>query len=295
MMSSTLSIIGAGRAGRALGRRLHELGWRIGVVATQSITTARAATRAIGAGQPSDCITHQVLASDVALITVPDAAIPEVAAEMAQMGGKEWRGKVVLHTSGALDSSALAPLAEAGAAVGSIHPMQTFGLHSAPALEEHVFGIEGDAPAVKVARKMCRQIGGTAVRLSGANKAAYHAGASFACAHVLTMLEAATRLLMSQGFTRRAASRALLPLTRQTLDNFERLGPHAAWTGPLARGDFSTVARHAEALRQFPPEYLDAYEAASRLAAETLSGSSKKALLQKLKFGGAPKASTARA
>lgn len=291
-------MIGAGRAGRALGRRLHELGWHIGVIVTRSIGTARTAVRVIGAGQPRDSITREVLASRVVLMAVPDAAVSAVAAELAQMGGREWRGKIVLHTSGALDSSVLAPLAEMGAAVGSIHPMQSFGLHSESVpLDQHVFGIDGDAAAAKVARKMTRQMGGVAVRLTGANKAAYHAGASFACAHVLTMIEAATRLLMSQGFTRRAASRALLPLTRQTLNNFERMGPHAAWTGPLARGDFSTIERHAEALRHFPPEYLDAYGAVSRLSAEVLAGSQKDALLRRLKpiFSAAAKASNARA
>ena len=109
-------------------------GWRIGVVTTRSIPTARAAVRVIGAGHPSDRLTRQVLASDVVLIAVPDRAIAGVAAELAQLGGSEWRGKVVLHTSGALDSSALGALADAGAATGSIHPMQTFSSQSMPNL-----------------------------------------------------------------------------------------------------------------------------------------------------------------
>ena len=266
-MSETLSIVGAGRVGRALGRRLRELGWRVGVVTTRSIPTARAAVRMIGAGHPSDRLTRQVLASDVVLIAAPDSAIEGVAADLARLGGNEWRGKVVLHTSGALDSSVLRALADAGAATGSIHPMQTFSSQSVPNLAGRVFGIDGSPAALKVARKMIRQMGGVAVRLSGANKAAYHAAGTFACAHVLALLETATRLLMAQGFKRRQAARALLALTRQTLDNLERIGPRAAWTGPMTRGDFSTVQRHVGALSDFPPEYLDAYKALSRLTA----------------------------
>src|SRR3977135_4387756 len=63
-MPETLSIVGAGRVGKALGaaggvvkalgRCLHDLGWRVGVVATRSIPTARAAVRAIGDGDPAD-------------------------------------------------------------------------------------------------------------------------------------------------------------------------------------------------------------------------------------------------
>ncbi len=270
-MSETLSIIGAGRVGKSLGRRLRESGWRIGVVSTRSIPTARAAVRVIGAGHPSDRLTRQVLASHVVLIAVPDRAIEGVAAELASLGGAEWRGKVVLHASGALDSSALVALADAGAATGSIHPMQTFSSQGVPNLAGRMFGIDGHPAAMKAARKMIRQMGGVAVRLSGTNKAAYHAAGSFACAHVLVLLETATRLLMAQGFKRRQATRALAALARQTLDNLERIGPRASWTGPLTRGDFATVRRHVDALSEFPPEYAEAYKALSRLTAAVLS------------------------
>ncbi len=273
-MPETVSIVGAGRVGRALGRRLHELDWRVGGVTGRSISTARAAVRAIGAGQPLDAPTHQVLNSRVVLITTPDGAIEDMAKNLAQLGGKngrEWCGKVVLHTSGSLDSSVLQPLADLGAATGSMHPMQTFSNQNFPDLAKCIFGIDGCPAALQVARKMIHQMGGVAVRLSGANKAAYHAAGSFACVYVLALMETATRLLMTQGFKRRQAMRALLRLARQTLDNFERVGPLAAWTGPLSRGDFSTIERHVKALADFEPEYLEAYKALSHLTAAMLT------------------------
>jgi predicted short-subunit dehydrogenase-like oxidoreductase (DUF2520 family) len=270
-MPETVSIVGGGRVGRALGRRLHELGWRVGGVTGRSISTARAAVRAIGAGQPLDAPTHQILNSRVVLIATPDGAIEEVAKNLAHLGGKEWGGKVALHTSGPFDSSVLQPLADLGAATGSMHPMQTFSNQNIPDLTNCIFGIDGCAAALQAARKMIHQMGGVAVRLSGANKAAYHAAGTFACVYVLTLMETATRLLMTQGFKRRQAMRALLPLTRQTLDNFESVGPLAAWTGPLSRGDFSTIERHVKALADFEPEYLEAYKTLSRLTAEELA------------------------
>src|SRR5665213_390409 len=202
-MSQTLSIVGAGRVGRALGRQLHEMGWRIGVLAGRSITSARAAARVIGAGHAEDGLTREILASKVVLIATPDSAIGSVAKALADLGGGEWRGKIALHTSGAMDASVLKPLSDMGAATGSMHPMQTFSDQSTPTLEGRVFGIDGSAAALKIARKMVRQMGGVAVRLSGANKAAYHAAGSLACAHVLALMEAATRMMMAQGFTRR--------------------------------------------------------------------------------------------
>jgi len=226
----------------------------------------------IGAGHPAGQLTRQVLDSSVILISTPDNVVERVAKGLAEIGGEEWRGKIVLHTSGATDSSVLKPLADLGAATGSIHPMQTFNHQRPPELTGRIFGIEGGPAAMKVARKMIRQLGGVGVCLAGANKAAYHAAGSFACAHVLALMETATRILMAQGFTRRQAVRALMPLTRQTLDNFESIGPRAAWTGPVARGDFSTVRRHVKAMSDFPKEYLNAYEALCRLSGTVLSG-----------------------
>jgi predicted short-subunit dehydrogenase-like oxidoreductase (DUF2520 family) len=270
-MSETVSIVGAGRVGRALGRRLHELGWRVGAVTGRSRSTARAAVRAIGAGQPLDGPTHPILSSRIVLITTPDSAIESVARDLARLGGNEWAGKVVLHTSGTLSFGVLQPLADLGAATGSMHPMQTFSKQNFPDLSKCIFGIDGFPAALHAARKMIHEMGGVAVRLSGENKAAYHAAGSFASVYVLALLETATRLLMTQGFKRRQAMRALLPLTRQTLDNFESVGPLAAWTGPLARGDFLVVERHAKALAKFQPEYLEAYQTLARLTAEVLA------------------------
>ncbi len=270
-MPATLTIVGAGRVGRALGLRLHEAGWRIGAVVTRSGASARAAVRAIGAGRPYGALTRQVLAADVILIATPDGAVESVAANLARMGGDEWRGKVVVHTSGALDRSALAPLEHRGAATGSLHPLQTFSGRGAPSLDGLVFAVEGDPAALRVARRIARQLGGVPVRLDGRNKPAYHAAGALVAGHVLGVVEAATHILMALSFTRRRAARALLPLVRQTLENFERLGPGASWTGPLTRGDYATVARHVAALRGFPREYGSAYAALSRLAASLLA------------------------
>jgi predicted short-subunit dehydrogenase-like oxidoreductase (DUF2520 family) len=84
----------------------------------------------------------QALTSRVVLLTVPDDAIPAVASELAQIGGDEWRGLIVLHTSGPLDSTVLSPLKSCGAAVGSMHPLQSFSGVGTPPLEGRVFGIE---------------------------------------------------------------------------------------------------------------------------------------------------------
>jgi predicted short-subunit dehydrogenase-like oxidoreductase (DUF2520 family) len=209
--------------------------------------------------------------SRVVLLTVPDDAIPAVASELARIGSDQWRGLIVLHTSGALNSTVLSSLKSCGAAVGSMHPLQSFSGVAIPPLEGRVFGIEGDEPAVRVARSIARTLEGMPVKLTAEKKALYHAAGAFAAGHLLAMEEAGVQLLMNAGITRAAAMRALLSLSRQVLDNYEKLGPHYAWTGPLSRGDYGVVATHEEALQQCQPEFLEAYQSVSRLAARVLS------------------------
>lgn len=270
-MPETLSIIGAGRVGRALGRRLREVGWKIGAVVTSSEPTARKAVRSIGAGHAHAFLTRQVLAAQVILITTPDHSVAEVAGELARIGAEELRGKIVLHTSGALSSSVLGAVKKCGAAVGSMHPLQTFSGVGVPPLDGKVFAIEGDTPAVRMARQIARALGAVPVHIEGSKKPLYHAAGALAAGNVLALLEAATRLMTAAGMKRREAVRALLPLTRQVLENFERLGPRAAWTGPLSRGDYGVVAAHMEAMKDLPPEFAETYEAVNRLAAAVLA------------------------
>ncbi len=270
-MSGTLSIIGAGRVGRALGRRLRELGWKIGAVVTSSESSARKAVRSIGAGRAHAFLTRQVLAAQVILITTQDHSLATVAAELARIGAEELRGKIVLHTSGALSSDVLDPVRRCGAAVGSMHPLQTFSGVGVPPLEGRVFTIEGDVVAVRMARQMARALGAVPVQIEGSKKPLYHAAGALAAGNVLALMEAATRLMTAAGMKRREAVRALLPLTRQVLENFERLGPRAAWTGPLSRGDYGVVAAHTEAMKDLPPEFAQAYKEVNRLAAVVLA------------------------
>jgi predicted short-subunit dehydrogenase-like oxidoreductase (DUF2520 family) len=270
-MTETLSIVGAGRVGRALGRRMRELGWKIGAVVTRHESTARRAVRFIGAGTACVGMSRRILASTSILIATPDSAIEEVANELVRIGGEELQGQVLLHTSGALDSSVLSAVRSCGAAAGSMHPLQTFNGVTVPPLEGKIFAIEGDPMAVRMAKKIARALGAAATPIAPAKKLLYHAAGALAAGHSLVVVEAAVQLLMSLGTKRSEAIRALLPMTRQVLQNYERLGPRAAWTGPLARGDYQVVAKHLNVLQQYSPEYGNAYDALNRLGEQVLA------------------------
>jgi len=279
-MARSVSIVGAGRLGRTLGRNLRRLGWRVGAVVTRSADTARAAVRTIGAGKPRSTLTRDVMDADVILLATPDDALAAVAGKLATLGGKDCRGKVVLHASGALDSSILRPLARCGAATGSIHPMQTFTKRSQPSLGGVIFAVEGDARARRTAAAIARGLGGVPVQVASRHKPAYHAAGTMLAGHALALTESATQVLTKIGFSREHAVQTLVPLMRQMLDNFEKHGPRAAWTGPTARGDFATVGKHYDTLHRYPREFGDSYATLARLSARVLSKKPSKTLKQ---------------
>jgi predicted short-subunit dehydrogenase-like oxidoreductase (DUF2520 family) len=270
LMTETLAIVGAGRVGRALGRRLRELGWKIGAVVTRNESSARRAVRFIGGGMPVASMSRRILQSTCILIATPDSAVASVAEELTRVGGEELKGHVILHTSGALDSSVLNVTRAEGAAAGSMHPLQTFNGVTVPPLEGKIFAIEGDAQAVRKARKIARAVGASPSPIDAANKPLYHAAGALAAGHALVVVESAIQLMMSLGMKRSEAMRAVLPMTNQVLQNYERLGMKAAWTGPLARGDHEVVAKHLKALQEYSAEYCKAYDALNRLAGKIL-------------------------
>src|SRR5205823_9782588 len=109
-----------------------------------------------------------------------------------------------------------------GAMVGSMHPLQSFSGVTVPSLEGRVFAIEGQTQAVRVARRIARDLGGVPVRVSGDKKLLYHAAAAMAAGHILAVEEAATQLLVSLGMRRTEGVRAVVPVTRPVPEYFER-------------------------------------------------------------------------
>jgi predicted short-subunit dehydrogenase-like oxidoreductase (DUF2520 family) len=270
-MRPSLSIVGAGRVGRALGRALSAKGWRIGGVLTNSAATARAAVRAIGSGRPLRAPAPALLGSDVVLMAMPDSAIARVAAELAAFGGGAWRGKTALHVSGALPAAALEPLAACGASVAAMHPFQTFGRDAAPELRGVLFTIQGDAAAARVARRMALDAGGVPLRIAARVKPGYHAAGAFPATHLLTLMAAAASMMQQLGFPQKLALAGLLRMARQTLDNIEQQGLRSAWTGPVARGDFATVAAQMDALRRLGRDFAAIHAQLYRLGALLLA------------------------
>lgn len=219
------------------------------------------------------------LDTDVVWITVPDDAIAGVARALAR--SQEWKGKVVLHSSGAITSDELSPLRAKGAPVASVHPMMTFVRGVAPQMAGVAFAVEGDAAAVRVAKSIVERLGADAFSIKKENKVLYHVFGSFASPLVIALMASLEQVALAAGIRKQDIKPIMVPLLWQTLHNYLKHDAAAAFSGPLVRGDVATVRKHLEELRKLP-EVRQVYVALARTALKNLPVKNRKALEQEL-------------
>lgn len=247
-MALTLNIIGGGHVGRTLGRLFAQHGsFAVQDVLTRSRATAAEAVAFIGAGQAVSEMAA-MRPADAVMLAVNDDQIAVVADQLAAC--MQGRGVVVFHCSGAKSSAELSGLKEQGALVASMHPIRSFADPTAVAasFDGTYCGIEGDAQALAILSAALETIGGRAVPIDAAAKTLYHAAAVFASNYLVTMLDASLRAYVAAGVPADVAMELARPLASETMQNVFRMGAPAALSGPIARGDFATVARQQAAL-----------------------------------------------
>lgn len=241
-----LRVVGPGRAGQSFATALSEVGWDV-----------------IGLLGPGEDVTDALRDTDLLLIATPDHAVVEVAAEVRPVGagrGPGETGGVVAHLAGSLGLGALEPHAQ----VAALHPLVSLPSAEVGASRLRAgpwFAVAGHP----IARRVATELGGRWFEVADADRADYHAAAAVASNHVVALLGQVERIAHGIG----VPPAAFLALTADTVDNVARLGPAAALTGPVARGDWATVARHLAAL---DPSEHEAYRALAAAARRLFDG-----------------------
>jgi len=260
-----IGFIGAGPVGTAFGVRLSQLGYQ--VIAAYDVSSAAAQRFVKLIPNCQVCQKAQDVAdtAEFIFITTPDDIIPEVAGQL-----KWYPGQLVVHCSGATSTHALEPARRQGAAVGSIHPCQTFASvdQAIENLPGSTFAIEAEEPLKGILTDIAKALNGDWVYLTAEDKALYHAAACIACNYFYTIVKLATDLWQNFGKSTAEAIKAYLPLLQGSLNNIKNVGLPNCLTGPIARGDLSTVQKHLEALEKRAPYLISLYKA---LGVETIS------------------------
>jgi predicted short-subunit dehydrogenase-like oxidoreductase (DUF2520 family) len=220
-----ITIVGAGRLGTALAAALRAVAVRV--------------TGPLGRGEAAH------VRGDVVLLCVPDAEIARAAAHVAP-------GALVGHCSGA---TTLAPLA----------PHERFSLHPLLAVTATTTSFRGASCAVAgstpralaVAESLAARLGMHAFAVDDEHRALYHAAASTASNYLVTLQWVAERLAAAAGVAREH----IVPLALRAVEAATTLGPRAALTGPIARGDETTVARQRAAVAAHATDLLPLWDA----------------------------------
>jgi predicted short-subunit dehydrogenase-like oxidoreductase (DUF2520 family) len=252
-----VALVGPGRAGTSIAAALVARGWRCVAVAGRSpgaASTRQAAARLSAPAVEAASVGRE---AELVIIGTPDTAIADTAVVIA---AQLRPGTLVLHLSGACTRAELEKLGveRPDVELGSLHPLQ-----SLPSVDVGLTRLPGSWCAVdgpEAVERLAVSLGMRPLRIDAAQRARYHAAATIASNHLVALLGQATRVAEAAGLP----PQALLPLVHATLDNVTTVGPAAALTGPVARGDADTVTRHLEALA---PDERAAYRA---LAAEAL-------------------------
>lgn len=226
-MSRRFSLIGRGRAGGALHSALIAKGWTC--------------VEVFGQG---DALATASMGVDVCMVAVPDRAISDVAAQI------EVGDAVVVHLSGATPIEVLGAHRSAG-----LHPLASLANPElgAEALLSTYFAVGGDP----IAEEMAELLSGKWFRIDDHDRGLYHAAAVVASNHLVAILGQVERMAAEID----VPFEAFVPLVWSSVNNVSELGPAAALTGPAARGDEATIARHLDDLAKRMPDEVAAYEA----------------------------------
>lgn len=251
----SVSIIGPGRLGQAMAISLARSGYAIKALVARRRAKAEKAAISLGLpGKRIQALSFDRLAemepTDLILIATPDDAIAIVVQQLATVKGGAPAKRVVLHTSGALSSEVLSPLAKIGFHTGSLHPLVSVSdpVSGSQALRGAFFCVEGDNSAARVARRVVRDLGGKSFELEATMKPLYHAAALTAAGQLTALVDLAMDMLVSCGLKRHEAQKVLMPLVESAVNNLKVTLPENALTGTFARGDVATVRRHLEAM-----------------------------------------------
>jgi predicted short-subunit dehydrogenase-like oxidoreductase (DUF2520 family) len=192
--------------------------------------------------------------ADVTILAVPDDVILPLATELVDSLCSS-AGRAAVHLSGAQDRRALQPLAKlASLRTGVFHPLQTF--RRGPQAVENVagtyFGIDADEPLGAQLKQLALDLQGHPFELAGIDRALYHAAAVFAANYPVTLLAEAIALATDAGLDEATARPGMTTLLAGAVNNLRELAPADAVTGPAARGDEGTIAKHLAALKDDP-------------------------------------------
>lgn len=192
-------------------------------------------------------LTDLIMSSDTLFITVTDS---QISAVWECIDKDLINNKIICHFSGSLSSDVFTDAPQYGAYCGSVHPVYAFSnrFDSYKGLNNALFTVQGDSLFVQSISDLLAQLGNKVCVIGKENKVLYHTALSMASNQLLGLLGTVVDILESCGFSNEQAYSALTPLMMDNLQTALQNNVEYALTGPIERGDVSTVKAHLNAV-----------------------------------------------
>ncbi len=271
MKGFKIGIIGTGRVGGNLAIWLKRSGFNLAGVYDINPNRAEKIARLSASAnfQSLESIVNKV---NILMVAVPDDNLPSLSSELYSL--MPFRARYIVHTSGIYSANIFRPLAQSVSAV-SLHPPKAIPSVNVKAnpFKDALFVAEGDKPALTIVRRIVRGLGATLIETEINSRGLYHAGCCFVSNLLMVNLMAGSRLLRESGLSYKNTKKVMRSLIESVVESFINSGSITVLTGPLARGDLSTLERHRLALRG--REELKLYESLVDYLSKLLKGSKK--------------------
>ena len=237
----SISIFGNGRVGGALQNSCDKAGYKIDSVYSRNL-----------------CPSSIDELGEVIFLTVQDSEIENLAKKLSS-AFDDLSKNIIVHCSGTLSSSILKSLEKKGSKIASFHPLKAITLNE-DSLEGIWFDMEGDEGALNVLEKITKDLGANCFEVKPEAKPLLHASAVVSSNYLVSLLKLATDIAETGGIDPDIALKALVPLAESSLENIKKKGFEKALTGPIERGDFTTIQEHLKQLKE-NPDLLNLYKA----------------------------------
>jgi predicted short-subunit dehydrogenase-like oxidoreductase (DUF2520 family) len=259
-VTKTLNIIGCGQAAGSLARLWVQTdAARIGSVLNRSEASSREAINRLGAGKAATCLADMGPA-DIWLIGTNDDQVETVARAM-QPRGAELGGSLVFHLAGRFGLDVLAPLDDGRTLLAAMHPVRSLTTSelSLADFAGTACVAEGAPSALAALQPLVNSIGGTWLPVATIDRGLYHASVSIISNITKAVAWKAQKWQRKAGLPKETAAAVTHQLLASTMEDLFRSGARQSITGPVVRGDTSTIEAHIAALSANHPEDLVVY------------------------------------
>lgn len=260
-MSKRINIIGCGRAAGSLARLwVQARAVSIGDVCNRSEASTLRAVENVGAGHAVRC-TSEMRPADFWLIGTSDAQIEPVARKIAGQLEQQAPAALVFHLAGRFGLDVLDPLKSGHTLLAALHPVRslTDTRLSLQDFKDTACIAEGSDAALDTLKPLITSIGGKWLPVNTLDRGLYHASVSIISNITKAVAWKAQKWQRRAGLPEETAAAVTHQLLQSTMEDLFRSGARQSITGPVVRGDTSTIEAHIEAISETHPDDLEVY------------------------------------